>query len=166
MKLLRIVGYIVVVVMILGVVVSSRPIITPSVRLDDHSEKGSLHKKNIFKELAQKPAQGESIPVPEWVKEEAMRQVKGTSYISSLKAYSAWKSKNTWNPNYGTYAGSRRPGPSAPSDSGDILIDNNWNNDGRVNNDATYQQFHPASCVGTDGTIYVAWAQEINTSNY
>ena len=166
MKLLRIVGYIVVVLMIMGVVVSSRPVITPSVRLNDHSEKGSLHKKKIFKELAPKASQGEAIPVPEWVKEEAMRQVKGTSYISALKAYSAWKSKNTWNPNYSTYAGSRRPGPSAPPDSGDILIDNNWNNDGRVNNDATYQQFHPASCVGTDGTIYVAWAQEINTSNY
>ncbi len=152
--------------MLMGVVLSTRPVVTPSVKLKDISEKHSIGKINLFREISRKSTEFSTIPVPDWVKDEALRQVKGTSYGSGLNALSAWRSHTTYTPEYRIRRGYSRPSPPEPEDSGEVLIDNNWNNDCRVNNDATSQQFHPASCVGSDGTIYVAWAQEINADNY
>jgi hypothetical protein len=151
--------------MILGVAVSTRPITTPSVRFNSLSEKRTINKTGVLKGFSENASQTEPVQVPDWVKDEVIRQVKGTSYISGLESYAAWKSKTKTRQTLNT-SPNLRPTPPEPADTGEISVDNNWNNDGRVNNDATNLQFHPASCVGTDGTIYVAWAQEINSSNY
>jgi len=167
LKILRIVGFILVLFMMLGVVVSSRPIISPSVCFNSLAEKRSVHKQNLFERTHDGTHRTTDTQVPEWVKEEALRQVKGTSYSSGLRALSAWRSNAIFDPSrFDNTGGFRRPSPPEPSDSGDILLDNNWNNDRRVNNDASGQQFHPSSCVGSDGTIYAAWAREIDADNY
>ncbi len=154
----------------MGVMLSTRPITGPAVRLDSPVEKLSIRKTNIIKEA------GDAIDrlsgkkeVPEWVRSEAMRQL-STSYGNGLNALSAWRGNRRFEGMLDErgYAMDRymRPSPPAPDEPGEAMVDNNWLNDGRANNDASRGQFQPAVCVGDDGTIYVAFGDELSADTW
>ncbi|MCK5833092.1 exo-alpha-sialidase [bacterium] len=168
MKILRIFGLSISFFLLLGVVVSTRPIAPPPRRIESLSEKKSTQKLNFVRETADAIESAVGIgEMPEWVRSEAMRTVTNTSYVNSAKALQAWRQRT----NFIGFLDERenritkRPSPPAPEDPGEAMDDIDWTDDRRVNTDASDQQFHPTCCVGSDGTIYVAWCLDVDTEN-
>jgi len=152
----------------MGVAISTRPIVPPPRRVDSPAEEEIGKKTNYVRVItdAVESAVG-GYKVPEWVQSEAMKSVTNTSLTNSVKAISAWRQKRTHFGSLDERAGriAERPSPYPPDEPGDVLTDNDWTNDHRANNDAGGQQFHPAVCVGSDGTIYVTWCLNVDTEN-
>jgi len=169
LKILRILGIAIAIFFLMGVVVSTRSIAPPPMRIDSLEEELAIKKTHHVREPANavEAAVG-TYEVPEWVRSEAMRTFTNTSMANSVNALKAWRSKNEFSGSLDERFGrtaSMRPTPPAPEDSGSIEADIDWTTDRRVHTDATGQQFHPTCHVGSDGTIYVAWCRYVDSAN-
>jgi len=170
LKVLRYFSLIIAALLLTGIAVNMRPIVPPAQKFDTPEGKTTINKTDLVrKSIDTVNPSSHKKEVPDWVKSEAMKQVTNTSWKTGIKALSAWRSHNRFNGTLderGYCVDRPAPPDEPPSDSGAVDIDNNWFTDRRVNNDASSQQFHPSVCVGEDGIIYVAWAEEINADNY
>ena len=168
MKILRVFGFTAAIFLLMGVVISTRPIVPSPRRVDSPAEERSLKKPNYVRVVADAVESAVGLrEVPEWVRSDAMKSVTNTSLTNSVKALSAWRQRRTFVGSLDERSGrvARRPSPYPPDEPGDVFTDNDWTNDHRANNDASGQQFHPAVCVGSDGTIYVTWCRNVDSEN-
>ncbi|HHS51225.1 MAG TPA: exo-alpha-sialidase, partial [candidate division Zixibacteria bacterium] len=167
MKILRILGVLFAFFMLMGVSVSTRSIAPPPRRIDTLEDELALT-RDYLGDIADAVGSAFGLDeVPEWIRDEALRSVTNTSYSQSTKAVRAWRQRaemiGSTDERVGRVA--HRPDPRPPEEPGETMSANNWNIDRRVNTDASGQQFHPAVAMGSDGTIYVAWAHYMDASN-